>query len=99
MGDKTIIAWTNHTWNLAWGCVKIDPGCAHCYAETLSSRYGHDVWGPNKPRRTFGQKHWDEPLLWNQWAAEGKTVSVAGPGRPPFVLIVDVRRVRGSPDD
>ena len=86
MGDKTIIAWTNHTWNLAWGCTKIDPGCANCYADTLSKRYGHDVWGPSKPRRTFGAKHWNEPLLWNRWAKEGKTTSVAGAGRPPLVF-------------
>lgn len=72
MSEKTIIAWTDHTWNLAWGCTKISPGCTHCYADTLSSRYGHDVWGPKAPRRTFGDKHWREPLKWNAKAqAEG----------------------------
>jgi protein gp37 len=86
MGEKTIIAWTNHTWNLAWGCVKIDPGCANCYADTLSARYGHDVWGPTKPRRTFGEKHWGEPLGWEALAKAGKTASVAGPGMPPLVF-------------
>lgn len=65
MADKTLIAWTDHTFNIAWGCQKVSPGCAHCYADTLSSRYGHDVWGPSKPRRTFGDKHWSQPLTWN----------------------------------
>lgn len=66
MGSETIIAWTDHTFNIAWGCTKVSPGCAHCYAETGSKRYGHSVWGPKNPRRTFGDKHWNEPLKWNR---------------------------------
>jgi protein gp37 len=69
MADKTLIAWTTRTMNMWWGCTKVSPGCKNCYADTLASRYGHDVWGANKPRRTFGQKHWDEPLKWNREAA------------------------------
>lgn len=72
MGDATIIAWTNATFNIAWGCVKVSPGCAHCYAETGSSRYGHSVWGPDADRRTFGEAHWKEPLKWNRQAQEAK---------------------------
>ncbi len=70
MADKTIIAWTNKTFNIAWGCTKVSPGCKNCYADTLSSRYGHDVWGPKKPRRVFGAKHWAEPVKWNREAAD-----------------------------
>lgn len=69
MAESTIIAWTNHTFNIAWGCVKVSAGCANCYANTLASRYGHDVWGHGTPRRTFGPKHWGEPLKWNSEAA------------------------------
>lgn len=71
MADKTIIAWTHHTFNVAWGCVKISPGCKNCYADGLARRYGHDVWGPaaTTPRRAFGLKHWQEPLKWNRDAA------------------------------
>ncbi len=69
MGDKTLIAWTDHTFNIAWGCVKVSPGCTNCYADDLSSRYGFDVWGPKAPRRTFGEKHWNEPRKWNRLAA------------------------------
>lgn len=70
MGERTGIEWTDHTFNLAWGCVKVSPGCQHCYAATLSTRYGHDVWGPPKttPRRTFGAHHWNEPVRWNRAA-------------------------------
>ena len=46
---ETLIAWTDHTFNIAWGCVTISPGCANCYANALSSRYGFNVWGGGKP--------------------------------------------------
>jgi len=70
VGTETGIAWTDHTFNVAWGCTKVSPGCAHCYAEDLSTRYGHGVWGPNKPRRTFGAKHWAEPIAWDRAAGK-----------------------------
>lgn len=67
MGKETGIAWTDHTFNIAWGCHKVSPGCDHCYAETFSKRTGHAIWGPPKDteRRTFGEKHWAGPLKWN----------------------------------
>jgi protein gp37 len=71
MGESTKIAWCNHTFNIAWGCFKVSPGCTHCYAETFAvNRAGFNVWGPPEitSRRTFGQKHWDEPLKWNRAA-------------------------------
>lgn len=40
MGDKSAIEWTEATWNPTTGCTKVSPGCAHCYAETLSLRFG-----------------------------------------------------------
>ncbi len=36
----TAIEWTDATWNPVTGCSKVSPGCAHCYAETLSLRRG-----------------------------------------------------------
>jgi protein gp37 len=68
MSQTTIIGWTDHTFNIIWGCTKVSPGCKNCYADTLADRYGWDVWGPNKARRTFGDKHWGEPLKWNSRA-------------------------------
>ncbi len=71
MGKETIIAWTDHTFNIAWGCVKVSPGCKHCYAERFSrDRCGLKLWGPNSERRTFGEKHWRDPLNWNALAAK-----------------------------
>ncbi len=71
MGKATEISWTDHTFNPWWGCVKVSPGCEHCYAETLSKRWGHTIWGPAKTtgRRFFGAKHWQEPLKWDADAA------------------------------
>lgn len=65
MATDSKIEWTTHTFNPWWGCTKVSDGCKFCYAETLSTRYGHDCWGPRKKRRTFGEKHWQEPLKWN----------------------------------
>lgn len=68
MSQKTAISWTDHTFNPWWGCTKVSPGCANCYAERDAKRYGHDIWGPGKPRRVFGTKHWAEPGRWNRVA-------------------------------
>lgn len=38
--DRSAIEWTEATWNPVTGCSKVSPGCAHCYAETLSRRFG-----------------------------------------------------------
>lgn len=32
------IEWTEQTWNPVTGCVKMSPGCKHCYAETMAKR-------------------------------------------------------------
>jgi protein gp37 len=77
MGETTEISWTDHSFNPWWGCVKVSPGCRFCYANSLSSRYGHDVWGKKKPRRMFGDKHWAEPLKWN---AESEHDATTGEG-------------------
>src|SRR5687767_6851032 len=69
MGRNSTIEWTTHTFNPWWGCTKVSPGCQNCYAERLSTRYGHDVWGPGAKRRTFGEDHWKEPLRWEAEAA------------------------------
>jgi protein gp37 len=69
MAEKTGIQWTDHTFNIVWGCQEVSPGCAHCYARTLSERWGHRVWGAAAPRRRFDTKHWEAPLRWNDQAA------------------------------
>jgi protein gp37 len=39
MSQNTQIEWTDTTWNPVRGCVKVSPGCAHCYAETFAERW------------------------------------------------------------
>ncbi|HUI77782.1 MAG TPA: phage Gp37/Gp68 family protein [Bryobacteraceae bacterium] len=33
------IEWTDTTWNPLRGCMKISPGCTHCYAERFAERF------------------------------------------------------------
>lgn len=40
MGNKTAIEWTDATWNPVTGCSNVSPGCANCYAERVSHRFG-----------------------------------------------------------
>ncbi len=39
MSDRSTIEWTDATWNPVRGCVKVSPGCKHCYAETFAERF------------------------------------------------------------
>lgn len=78
MGINSGIAWTNHTFNPWWGCTKVSPGCDHCYAETFDRRLGGTHWGQTAKRRTFGDKHWNEPLRWNAAAQKA--------GKPALVF-------------
>lgn len=75
MAEKTAISWTTHSFNIAWGCHEVSPGCDACYARTLAERWGYNVWGPpaSTPRRLFDRAHWDAPRKWNREAeAEGR---------------------------
>jgi protein gp37 len=69
MGEVTAIPWTDHTFNLVWGCTKISPGCTNCYAERNAKRYGCNVWGQAE-RRTLSEGYWRKPLKWNRKAAQ-----------------------------
>jgi len=66
MGIDTKIEWCHHTFNPWWGCVRVSPGCEHCYAEAFDKRVGRSDWGVRAERRLFGDKHWAEPLKWNR---------------------------------
>ena len=78
MGEATGIEWCDKTFNPWWGCLRVSPGCEHCYAETFDKRVGGKHWGPatvdpatHKSRRFFGDKHWREPGKWNADARAG----------------------------
>jgi protein gp37 len=75
MGENSKIEWTDHSFNIAWGCERVSPACDHCYAEAWAKRAGLAVWGPDAPRRVMSAEHWKAPLKWN--AAAQKAGKVA----------------------
>ena len=38
MALQSSIEWTEATWNPVTGCLKVSPGCRHCYAERMALR-------------------------------------------------------------
>jgi protein gp37 len=70
MAEQTGIQWTTHTFNPWWGCSRVSPACAHCYADTLSRRYGHQLWENGGRRRFLTDAHWKQPLRWNRAAED-----------------------------
>jgi protein gp37 len=70
VSDKSRIEWTDATWNPVTGCSKVSPGCAHCYAETLSLRFGWSQrpWLPAyAPENVIlHPERLDQPLRWRQ---------------------------------
>jgi protein gp37 len=69
----TAIEWTEETWNPVTGCSKVSPGCAHCYAETLSLRFrwSQKPWLPKHeaenvvlhPERLDQPRRWRKPRV------------------------------------
>ena len=72
MGEGSKIEWTDHTFNPWWGCTRVSPACDHCYAATLAKRF-EVGWGASAPIRTFGEKHWNDPIRWDRAAAKAGT--------------------------
>ena len=70
MADRSAIEWTNSTWNPVTGCSKVSPGCAHCYAETLSLRYRWSKlpWTPANAAENvvLHPERLDKPLSWRK---------------------------------
>src|SRR5208282_5908379 len=66
MSLNSPIEWTDATWNPVRGCIKISPGCKHCYAETFAERFrgvpGHPYEHGFMPRLI--PEKLLEPLRW-----------------------------------
>lgn len=83
MSENTKIEWADHSWSPWRGCTKVSPGCANCYAETLSKRNPAVLgqWGKGKSRVLA--KNWGDPVRWNSKWEHGKTLQEAmGPEFP-----------------
>lgn len=78
MAQDSKIEWTKHTANLWHGCTKVHAGCDNCYAETLSHRWGNDVWGNDKPRK-------EVKSVWADLDKFEKMAAVAGEVHTVFV--------------
>jgi protein gp37 len=70
VADKSAIEWTEATWNPVTGCSKVSPGCAHCYAERLSLRFGHtrNPWlsAHEAENVVLHPKRLDQPRRWRK---------------------------------
>ncbi|ETD90390.1 DUF5131 family protein [Rhodobacter capsulatus] len=76
MADKTLIGWTDATWNIVTGCSMVSAGCTNCYAMGLAgSRLRHHPSRAGLTRETGGRSVWtadvrfnegwlDQPLRW-----------------------------------
>jgi protein gp37 len=70
VADNSAIEWTEATWNPVTGCSKVSPGCAHCYAERLSRRFGHTrkPWLPanEADNVVLHPERLDQPRRWRK---------------------------------
>ena len=84
MSDHSKIEWTDASWNpirarytpeggparKGWGCVKVSPGCANCYAERVNMRLGNGrLYASHSQPEPAYQYYLDEkalrlPLTW-----------------------------------
>lgn len=84
MGNKTVISWTDHTFNPWIGCCRVSAGCAHCYAEADAERYGENLWGKDAERR-ITKSPWENVRRWEKEAAKG-IPGILGKGFPHLVF-------------
>ena len=70
VADRSSIEWTEATWNPVTGCSKVSPGCAHCYAETLSLRFhwSRKPWLPSYAAENvvLHPERMEQPLRWRR---------------------------------
>jgi protein gp37 len=69
VAENTTIAWCDDTFSPWWGCTKVSPGCANCYAEGIANRFAPGSWGPQGTRRLQTDSYWQKPLAWDKRAA------------------------------
>jgi protein gp37 len=72
MSDRTGIEWTDATWNPIrgirgkWSCVKVSPGCEHCYAEALNVRFGGPAYKVGADELRLDEAILEQPLRWRR---------------------------------
>lgn len=71
MSDGSKIELTDATWNPVTGCIKLSPGCDHCYAERFAERFRNVPGHPYEqgfdlvyhPERLMQPYRWKKPRL------------------------------------
>lgn len=53
MGTNSGIQWTDHTWNVAVGCTKVDEDCKYCYMYRDGEKFGYDAKIVRKTKTVF----------------------------------------------
>lgn len=53
MGEKTLIEWTDSSWNPWTGCTKVSIGCKNCYMYRDKKRYGQNPSKVVRSKTTF----------------------------------------------
>ena len=111
MAETSGIEWTDATWNPWYGCHKVSPACAHCYAERDMTRYGRDFdtvtrasdatfYAPLKwkePRKVFTCS-WSDFFIEeaDKWRAEAWNVIMQTPQHTYQVLTKRPERIGKS---
>lgn len=105
MAESTGIEWCDATFNPWWGCERVSPGCAHCYADTLARRRAPKLalWGEDHDFRFLSGGNWAKPLRWAKLARDGRLPdgSANKDGHRPRVFcasMADVFEERGELD-
>lgn len=78
MGENSQISWTDHTYSPWYGCQKVSPACAHCFAEDLMARrFKRVTWGQvgagAGTRARAAESTRRAPIAWNAKAARDGT--------------------------
>jgi protein gp37 len=67
----TKIEWTDETWNPVTGCVKVSPGCSHCYAQTFAERFRGTISPGGRPHPFYSgfdphlrPERLEQPFAW-----------------------------------
>lgn len=61
MGDKSLIEWTDATWNPVTGCTRVSEGCRNCYMARTVPRQGLDPW-----KVVLHPNRLEQPLRWQK---------------------------------
>jgi len=111
MAESTGIEWSDATWNPWYGCRKVSPACAHCYAERDMTRYGRDFNTVMRAKDAtfYAPLKWKEPrkiftCSWSdffieeadEWRSEAWNIIMQTPRHTYLVLTKRPERISKS---